>query len=33
MPKGLPPRYRAGIELTNTDPTVVNGFAERHKKS
>jgi hypothetical protein len=32
MPKGVPPRYRAGIELTSTDPVVINGFAERHKK-
>lgn len=32
MPKGQTPRYRAGIELTGTDPVAVNGFAERHKK-
>jgi hypothetical protein len=33
MPKGLPPRYRAGIELTNTDPVVVNGYAAKHRQS
>jgi hypothetical protein len=32
MPKGLPPRYRAGIELTNSDPVAVNGYAAKHKK-
>ena len=32
MPKGQTPRYRAGIELSGTDPVAVNGFAERHKK-
>ena len=31
MPKGQPPRYRAGIELTGTDPAVVNAYADRHK--
>ena len=33
MPKGLPPRYRAGIELTSTDPAVVNGYAAKHKRT
>lgn len=32
MPKGQTPHYRAGIELSGTDPVAVNGFAERHKK-
>jgi hypothetical protein len=32
MPKGQTPRYRAGIELSGTDPVAVNGVAERHKK-
>jgi hypothetical protein len=32
MPKGQPPRYRAGIELSGTDPVVMNGYADRHKK-
>lgn len=33
LPKGLPPRYRAGIDMTGADPEAVNGFAERHKKT
>jgi hypothetical protein len=33
MPKGLPPRYRAGIELTSADPIAVNAYAAKHKKS
>lgn len=33
LPKGLPPRYRAGIEMTGVDPEAVKGFAERHKKN
>lgn len=32
MPKGQTPRYRAGIELSGTDPVAINGFAERHKR-
>ena len=32
MPKGVPPRYRAGLDFTSTDPEAVQGFAERHKK-
>lgn len=31
MPKGLPPRYRAGIELTSADPAAVNGYAAKHQ--
>ena len=33
MPKGETPRYRAGIELSGTDPVAITGFADRHKKS
>jgi hypothetical protein len=33
LPKGQPPRYRAGIDMTGADPEAVNGFAERHKKN
>jgi hypothetical protein len=33
MPKGQSPRYRAGIELSGTDPVAINGFADRHKKT
>jgi hypothetical protein len=32
MPKGQPPRYRAGIELTGTDPGAISGYADRHKR-
>lgn len=32
MPKGLPPRYRAGIELTGSDPVVINAYASKHKR-
>lgn len=32
MPKGQTPRYRAGIELSGTDPIAINGYADRHKK-
>ena len=32
MPKGQTPRYRAGIELSGTDPVAINGYADRHKK-
>jgi hypothetical protein len=31
MPKGLPPRYRAGIELTGTDAIAINAYADRHR--
>ena len=33
LPKGLPPRYRAGIDLSGADPEAIQGFAERHKKN
>jgi hypothetical protein len=33
LPKGLPPRYRAGIEMKGVDPELVRRFAERHKKA
>ncbi len=33
MPTGVPPRYRAGIELTSPDPAAVNGYAAKHKKA
>jgi hypothetical protein len=33
MPKGLPTRYRAGIDFgNNADVDGVNGFAKKHKK-
>jgi hypothetical protein len=32
MPKGQSPRYRAGIELSGTDPVAITGFADRHKR-
>jgi hypothetical protein len=32
MPKGQSPRYRAGIDLAGTDPIVMNGYADRHKR-
>ena len=32
MPKGQTPRYRAGIELSGTDPVAITGFADRHKR-
>jgi hypothetical protein len=32
LPKGLPPRYRAGIDMTGADASAVTGFAERNKK-
>jgi hypothetical protein len=32
MPSGQTPRYRAGIDLSGTDPTAMNGFADRHKR-
>jgi len=33
LPKGLSPRYRAGIDMTGADPEPVRAFAERHKKN
>jgi PilZ domain len=33
MPKGAPPRYRAGIALTADDPKPLAGFADRKRKS
>ena len=32
LPKGLPPRYRAGIDITGADPNAVAAFVERNKK-
>jgi hypothetical protein len=32
MPKGLPTRYRAGIDLLNADAEALSGFCERHKR-
>lgn len=32
MPKGESPRYRAGIELSGTDPVAITSFADRHKR-
>ena len=32
MPKGESPRYRAGIELSGTDPVAINRFADKHKR-
>lgn len=31
MPKGLPPRYRAGVELHGGDANTLNMFADRHR--
>lgn len=33
MPKGLPTRYRAGIELSGVEPQLLNAFAEKYKRS
>lgn len=33
LPKGLPPRYRAGVELTDADAAVVSRYADKHKLS
>ena len=33
MPKGQPPRYRAGIELSAPDPVAMNRFADKHKRT
>jgi len=32
LPKGLPPRYRAGIDMTGGDPEAIAAYGERHKK-
>jgi hypothetical protein len=32
LPKGLPPRYRAGIDMIGADADAVSVFGERHKK-
>ena len=32
LPKGLPPRYRAGIDMTGGDPESITAFGERHKR-
>lgn len=32
MPKGMPTRYRAGIDLTTDDSKGLTAFAERHRK-
>lgn len=32
MPKGLPTRYRAGIEFKSADAEALSGYAERHRK-
>ena len=32
MPKGLPTRYRAGIDLINANAEGLSAFAERHKR-
>lgn len=32
MPKGLPPRYRAGIDFTVADAGAVSAFADAHKR-
>lgn len=32
MPKGLPTRYRAGIEFKSADAEALSGYAERHKR-
>lgn len=33
MPKGLPPRYRAGIEFIAADAATLEAFASRHRRS
>lgn len=32
LPKGQPPRYRAGIDITGADPLAVAAFGERNQK-
>jgi hypothetical protein len=33
LPKGLAPRYRAGVDLTGADADAIKSFAERHRKA
>jgi len=33
MPKGMSPRYRAGIEFVAADPTILDAFAARHQRA
>ena len=33
MPKGQPPRYRVGIELSGADAETILAYADRHKKA
>ena len=32
MPKGLPPRYRAGVDFITPDSEQVDAFSKKHKK-
>lgn len=32
MPKGMAPRYRAGVDLLNANAEALSAFAERHKR-
>jgi len=32
MPKGLPTRYRAGVDLLNANAEALSGFTERHRR-
>ena len=32
MPKGVSPRYRAGIEFVAADPVILDAFAARHQR-
>ena len=32
LPKGLPPRYRSGIDMVGGDAEALTAFGERHKK-
>jgi hypothetical protein len=32
IPKGQPPRYRAGVELPHGNPDALSEFAERHRR-
>jgi hypothetical protein len=32
MPKGQPPRYRAGIDFQNADADAINAFVEKYKR-
>jgi PilZ domain len=33
MPKGLPPRYRGGVDFVSPDGNAINAFAKKHKVS